>query len=385
MYSFVLVNLMRPRVHQFKKIENMDTHKNEKKNNGDVGVINSRKSRYQWSILIMSIVIFTMVTGCSTENRLISALKTSNCEKAEGFIDVTDNFNFLGREGSLPLNLATLYCPELVPKLLEKGADPNLIDVKGEITLNIAIDKRPELVPMLLEKGAKPKLVNSNGDTPLDAAVRNGNADMVKLLIDAGADVNTLIPSQVVSPEKLPDTLLLEYTFYGNDTETFFGGKRPLTDYKALKLLIDAGANVNAKNGRGDAMINNYHQLIGCPECVKLLINAGANVNTKDIYGITPLHGILMESQFQPEYLDPDLISFLIESGADPYYLAQDRFTAMSIAESAIRFLRKRIDEGCYSSYRNEPDYINICIANSKKGVDNMLKVVNILEAAKRR
>ena len=408
---------MRPRVHQFKKIENMDTHKNEKKNNGDVGVINSRKSRYQWSILIMSIVIFTMVTGCSTENRLISALKTSNCEKAEGFIDVTDNFNFLGREGSLPLNLATLYCPELVPKLLEKGADPNLIDVKGEITLNIAIDIRPELVPMLLEKGAKPKLVNSNGDTPLDAAVRNGNADMVKLLIDAGADingltktgtplsraiinhnyeamkllidagadVNTLIPSQVVSPEKLPDTLLLEYTFYGNDTETFFGGKRPLTDYKALKLLIDAGANVNAKNGRGDAMINNYHQLIGCPECVKLLINAGANVNTKDIYGITPLHGILMESQFQPEYLDPDLISFLIESGADPYYLAQDRFTAMSIAESAIRFLRKRIDEGCYSSYRNEPDYINICIANSKKGVDNMLKVVNILEAAKRR
>ena len=118
MYSFVLVNLMRPRVHQFKKIENMDTHKNEKKNNGDVGVINSRKSRYQWSILIMSIVIFTMVMGCSTENRLISALKTSNCEKAEGFIDVTDNFNFLGREGSLPLNLATLYCPVIVPKLL---------------------------------------------------------------------------------------------------------------------------------------------------------------------------------------------------------------------------------------------------------------------------
>ncbi len=447
MYSFVLVNLMRPRVHQFKKIENMDTHKNEKKNNGDVGVLNSRKSRYQWSILIMSIVIFTMVTGCSTENRLISALKTSNCEKAEGFIDVTDNFNFLGREGSLPLNLATLYCPELVPKLLEKGADPNLtdvrgeiplnvaidkrpelvpmllekgadpnlIDVKGEITLNIAIDKRPELVPMLLEKGAKPKLVNSNGDTPLDAAVRNGNADMVKLLIDAGADingltktgtplsraiknhnyeamkllidagadVNTLIPFQGDSSEKLPDKLLLEFTFSHDEAKPF---PKPLTDYEAMKLLIDAGANVNAKNGDGNTIINNSHFLIGCAECVKLLIDAGANVNTKDIYGITPLHGILLESQFQPEYLDPDLISFLIESGADPYYALKGGYTAMIIAKNAIRFLRKRIDEGCYSTHHShEPDYINICIENSKKGVDNLLKVVNILEAAKRR
>jgi ankyrin repeat protein len=55
-----------------------------------------------------------------------------------------------------------------------------------------------------------------------------------------------------------------------------------------VKLLIEAGADVNAKDLQGDSalMWASYNSQL---DIIKLLIEAGTDVNAKDIYGNTTL------------------------------------------------------------------------------------------------
>jgi ankyrin repeat protein len=47
-----------------------------------------------------------------------------------------------------------------------------------------------ELIPVLLEHGANPNLKNSAGQTPLHAACEHGYKENAKLLLDKGADTS---------------------------------------------------------------------------------------------------------------------------------------------------------------------------------------------------
>ena len=49
-----------------------------------------------------------------------------------------------------------------------------------------------ESARLLIEAGADINLANSSGNTPLSVAARNGHTIIVKLLLEAGALVNTI-------------------------------------------------------------------------------------------------------------------------------------------------------------------------------------------------
>jgi ankyrin repeat protein len=75
-----------------------------------------------------------------------------------------------------------------------------------------------------------------------------------------------------------------------------------------IKLLIEAGVNINKA-------IYGYIALISASKnrhlkAVKLLLEAGANVNAKDNYGYTALMWAYTNR-------DPHMIKLLIDSGAD--------------------------------------------------------------------
>lgn len=78
-----------------------------------------------------------------------------------------------------------------VHRLLKEGADANATIGRGDTTLMLATsDKRIDIARLLIEYGADINAPNKIFDvTPLMKAVRNGQKETVKMLLDAGADI----------------------------------------------------------------------------------------------------------------------------------------------------------------------------------------------------
>jgi ankyrin repeat protein len=84
--------------------------------------------------------------------------------------------------------------PARVKALLDAGADVNAADVNGYSALMFAANE-PEAVKVLLAYGAKVNAINANHTTALIEASKDGNTESVRLLIQAGADVQLGGPS----------------------------------------------------------------------------------------------------------------------------------------------------------------------------------------------
>jgi ankyrin repeat protein len=82
---------------------------------------------------------------------------------------------------------------------------------------------------------------------------------------------------------------------------------------ETAKLLIEKGADVNAKNNNGWTPL--YAAAIGDhTETVKLLIDKGADVNVKDSSGKTILHGIISKKTVSKRHTET--IKLLKKHGA---------------------------------------------------------------------
>lgn len=175
---------------------------------------------------------------------------------------------------------------------LADGADINAKDVGNGITALIWASQNGhiDVVKVLLDKGADINIKNSNGVTSLIMAIQNSSMDIVKLLLDKGAEVNTVRPNDSVTP-------LIMALWKGNSD--------------IIKLLLDKGADVNAKLPSIGITAIFMATQNGYVDVVKLLIEKGADVNVKEINsGTTPLMAATIHGQ-------PEVAKLLLESGAD--------------------------------------------------------------------
>jgi len=113
------------------------------------------------------------------------------------------------------------------------------------------------------------------GDTPLHWPSHNNNVEIVRLLLDAGADIEAD-----------------EINCYGGKPLHWASEHAPAS----TKLLIERGANVNARNEKADSdlfgftpLIMNATQKDDCSEVTELLLAAGADPTLVDAKGKTAL------------------------------------------------------------------------------------------------
>ena len=83
----------------------------------------------------------------------------------------------------------------LVKALVAKGADVNTAQVDGMTALHWAVyNDDAETAGLLVRSRASVNATNRYGVPPLSIACTNGNAALVRMLLDAGADANASIP-----------------------------------------------------------------------------------------------------------------------------------------------------------------------------------------------
>ena len=107
------------------------------------------------------------------------------------------------------------------------------------------------------------------GITPLEWAARKGHAEVVKALLDNGADANVSRHVDGVTP--------LYIAAQNGNT-------------KVVKLLLDNKADVNASRHTDGVTPLYIAALCGHTEVVKLLLDNKADVNARDTDGVTPLY-----------------------------------------------------------------------------------------------
>ena len=142
-------------------------------------------------------------------------------------------------------------------------------------------------IKALLEKKVNPNVGNERGETPLHWAVLYGKAELVRELLDAGADVNN--------------------SDYDTFTALFMASE--MGSLAIVKMLITANANVNekARHHLGSPLYIAAKK--GHTEVADALIEAGAVVNIKESKTEIPLHAAIESGSLA-------IVKALIKAGA---------------------------------------------------------------------
>lgn len=225
---------------------------------------------------------------------------------------------------------------------IANGADVNAKDVVGQTALIFAATNvnNPKIVEALLDAGADINIKDKGGFTALDWAKMVYNTAVVKVLQNyASSQHNTQAshfqPYQNQNADnKYSNFLDVNWwkTATVEDVEAEIANgadvkaKCELDETKGftalmfaaalnenpeiIKVLLNAGADVNAKNNDGRTALMNAAGYNENPEVIKALIDAKADVNIMDVGEKTPLMYATKNKNIQ-------IVKILLDAGAD--------------------------------------------------------------------
>jgi ankyrin repeat protein len=294
--------------------------------------------------------------------------------------------NLQDHNGMTALMYAARYrYTDAVKALLAAGAFPNTTDKKGTTALIMAIptyavamypdthrwargSESPVTVRALLEGGAYPHSTDADGLTPLIFAAGRGQADIVKLLLAAGANPNVKGPYGISAYHVAAGEDVIEILKKARalNRQTWQMPKMSLQsinnlllsaslygDVNLMEVLLKEGADPNVRGGaywttpllaavggsqhaavetllrhkadpNGTDTHNATPPLVAAADrattsrdtpaairLVKTLLDAGANVNASDIFGITALAKASARG-------NAEMVRLLLARGANP-------------------------------------------------------------------
>lgn len=221
-----------------------------------------------------------------------------------------------------------------IKQKIQDGFNINTKDSKGRTALFYAIENNDEvLVKALIDNNANVNIYDNRNNSPLTIAAYDEQLNIVKTLIGAGAELDNPINDN-------NDTLLINTIFHDNRDiaiELIKGGananKTANNDCRPLTLAVEKQdvelANLLLQNGAYKSINNhNEHGLTLLMEAVcdrnsdmiNLLIEWGADVNAKSNEGYAPLNFAIFPENSKihfKTFLDVEIARILVNNGAD--------------------------------------------------------------------
>ena len=232
--------------------------------------------------------------------------------------------NARSKNGCTPLHLAVFHGRlEVTRFLLEHGANAKLEIEGGETVLDIASrskydseEHRVGMVRLLLEHGGDINARNKNACTPLHSAVLYGRLEVVRVLLDNGA--NAMLETE-------EGATALHFVSLGKyDSEEHRVG--------ITRLLLERGGDVNARKKNRLTPLHSA-VLYGRLEVARVLLDHDANAKLETEGGETALH-IVSRGEYDSEEHRVGIARLLLEHGVDVH--APDKYLNTPLHQAAL-------------------------------------------------
>ncbi len=240
--------------------------------------------------------------------------REGDMESAKVMLDGGVDINQTDVDGATALVVSIMNKKYTFAKfLLDRGANPNLADDKGRAALYAAVDMRNEdystlpnrkeddpmpsleIVKALLDRGANPNMALTkalpgrsgmdsgdtalgDGSTPLIRAAFSGDAAVMRLLLEKGADPKLTL--------KDGSTALMVAAGVGYRDKFTRGTEADALE--CLKVAMGTGLDLTQVTTRGDTALHGAANR-GADTIVQFLVDHGAKLDAKNKQGYTPL------------------------------------------------------------------------------------------------
>ncbi|XP_019119465.1 ankyrin repeat domain-containing protein 50 isoform X1 [Larimichthys crocea] len=279
-----------------------------------------------------------------TKSGLVSASFFSDADPSVGV-------HCIGEEEA---NLRQAFEKEMsVKKLLESGVSVNQPSTDGQTLLaSVAHEGSANVAELLLTRGSDPLESDHQGQTPLTLASRQGHVKVLTVLLEWAKNQEPETAVQMMEHVDNEGWTALRSAAWGGHSE-------------AVRILLDAGADVDGCDGEGRTALR-AAAWGGHDEIVLTLLDYGAQVDKADSKGRTPLIAaaymghqeaveILLDHNAKVDLADGDgrtalsvaalcvptaagvkgygeVASLLLERGADPGHRDHDGMTPLLLA-----------------------------------------------------
>jgi ankyrin repeat protein len=213
--------------------------------------------------------------------------------------------HFAARAGMAPM----------IDLLIARGVDPDFVSTPRSATaLHYAATFGHErVVRLLVARGADPDATDIEGIRPLQYASRRGRFALVEVFVQLGARPQTL--HDAVNADDVVEAWKLIRFGADVDAPDLAGPPVNLAAAKGslamVRILVDAGANLEASGDPAKARPLHVAAMHGHSEIARFLISRGANPDSRDDWGRTPL-------MVAATVGDVEVVDTLLGGGADP-------------------------------------------------------------------
>jgi len=222
---------------------------------------------------------------------------------------------------------------DIVDLLIDRGVDPRAPNASGESALHIAAARgNADMIALLLKRGLDVNGGNAlgpYGELALHWALARGNAGVANLLISAGSDAKAATKAQRADMNaKAGDIDLIEQEIGFLEVS-----KKPVQVMAPVRMAFAIGdtplhcvmqPGPRHRFGRGGSQ-----GAIDRAKLAQALVEKGADVNAKNARGQTPLHYAVVLLR------EKTVVEELIRLGADPAAKTEDGRTAIELARRA--------------------------------------------------
>jgi len=196
---------------------------------------------------------------------------------------------------------------EAIKMLLDYGADVNKLNENGHKTKHWIFDyfdsfselnNHKELLDLLLSRGLNRKIIDTEENSLIAFAAEKGRFDVVFYMAEKGFDINST------------------YTYghaYANKNYFPLLSATRFSATEIMKKLIDMGADVNQRDKSGNTPLMAADSI----SAAKILISAGADIFAKNHHGMNAAICFAKRNSISLDKKEP-IIDMFFENGIDP-------------------------------------------------------------------